>query len=65
MINFRGYADKTKRVTLLRNGVEAPNATEWWGSTGDDNFFINVDTPIYQTFTLPDPYSTVFELEMK
>lgn len=64
-INFRGYAEKTKRVTLLRNRVEAPNATEWWGSTGDDNFFINVDTPIYQTFTLPDPYSTVFELEMK
>lgn len=64
-INMRGYADKTESVIVLPTGAEAPTARSWWGAAGEENFFINVNRPTYQTFALPDPHSTVFKLKMK
>ncbi len=63
-INMKGFADKTRMVTLLSTGAEAPTATEWWGNKDEGNFFINVNTPIYHTFPLPGKYNTVFQMEL-
>jgi alpha-L-fucosidase len=64
-INMKGYADKTKAVTILSTGAEAFTAREWWGNRAEENFLINFNTPIYHTFPLPDPHSTVIKLELK
>lgn len=64
-INLRGYADRTRSVTILHTGAEAPVSRGWWGGQGEENFFINVNTPTYHTFPLPDPHSTVFRLQLK
>jgi len=64
-INMKGYADKALSVTILPTGAEAFTASSWWGNKAENNFLINVNTPIYHTFPLPDPYSTVIKMQLK
>jgi alpha-L-fucosidase len=64
-LNMKGFADKAKAVTVLSTGAEAFTAKEWWGNRHEENFLINFNTPIYHTFPLPDPHSTVIKLELK
>jgi len=64
-LNIKGISDKVKMVTLLSSGTELPTERNWWGSKGDDNFFINLDKPIHFTFPLPSCASTVIKMEMK
>jgi len=63
-INIKGINNKVKMVTLLSTGVELPTEKNWWGSKGDDNFFINFDKPIWYTFPQPDKASSVIKIEM-
>ena len=63
-INMKGFAEKTKIVTLLSTGAEAATATEWWGNKNKGNFFININMPIYHTFSLPDKHNTVIKMEI-
>jgi len=64
-INIKGINKKVKMVTLLSTGVEPPTEKNWWGSKGDDNFFINFGKPIHATFPLPDKASSVIKIEIK
>jgi len=64
-INIKGINTKAKMVTLLSTGVEPPTEKNWWGSRGDDNFFINFNKPIWYTFPLPDKASSVIKIELK
>ncbi len=63
-INMKGFAEKTETVTLLSTGAEASTATEWWGNKEKGNFFININMPIYHTFSLPDQHNTVIRMEL-
>lgn len=63
-VNMKGFAEKTKIVTLLSTGAEAATATEWWGNKNKGNFFININMPIYHTFSLPDKHNTVIKMEL-
>jgi len=49
----------------LSTGSEMPTQTSWWGNTEQNNFFINVNIPIYQNFERPDLYDTVFRIELE
>jgi alpha-L-fucosidase len=64
-INIPEIAGKVKRVTLLSTGAELPTSSNWWGNTGAGNFFINVNSPTYHTFELPDKRDTVIKIELK
>ena len=64
-INIKGYTNKINKVYLLNSGNEAKTATKWWGNEDEGNFFINIKTPIYQTFKLPDSSDTVFKIILK
>ncbi|NNE01796.1 MAG: alpha-L-fucosidase [Eudoraea sp.] len=64
-INIKGIGDTIDKVTFLHNGKKAPTANTWWGNEDQDNFFINVKTPIYHTFELPDKTDTVFKISLK
>ena len=64
-INIKGYAPKVSDVYILNNGKKAATATKWWGNEDEGNFFINIKTPIYQTFKLPDSCNTVFKILLK
>ena len=65
-IDLTGMADKVKKVRLLRDGSEIVPETNWWGDDGgESHFYLNINKPTYQYFPLPDPASTVFEIELK
>ncbi len=64
-INVPGIADKVKFVTILADGAEAPTSTNWWGNREKNTFFINVDSPTYKCYELPDAIDTVFEIELE
>jgi alpha-L-fucosidase len=64
-INVKGLTRKVKGTFLLSTGSEMPTQTSWWGNTEQNNFFINVNTPIYQNFERPDLYDTVFRIELE
>ncbi|HEY0055231.1 MAG TPA: alpha-L-fucosidase [Pedobacter sp.] len=64
-INIKGYGSKIKGVTKLFDGTEAGTANSWWGNEDPGNFFINVASPTYLTYSLPDPFDTVFRIELK
>jgi alpha-L-fucosidase len=64
-INIKGMGDKASRVTLLSSGAELPSETGWWGNSGQGNFFVNIGSPTYMTFQLPDPYDTVIKIVTK
>jgi alpha-L-fucosidase len=64
-INLEGYHDKVKFVSLLPDGSELPTAGTWWGNQEEGNFFINVESPTYKTYPLPDDINTVIEVELK
>ncbi len=64
-INIKGMGDKASRVTLLSSGAELPSETGWWGNSGQGNFFVNIGSPTYMTFQLPDLYDTVIKITTK
>jgi alpha-L-fucosidase len=64
-VNVPGVAERVKAVRLLRDGSEAKSARTWWGDESKGNLFLNVAEPTYQTFALPDPVDTVFELVLE
>jgi alpha-L-fucosidase len=63
-INVKGIGD-AGNVYLLSSGAELPKEKAWWGNNEQGNFFVNVYSPTYQTFTLPDPYDTVIKIQLK
>ena len=64
-IRVPGVADRVKAVRVLADGSEAKTAKTWWGDESAGNLFLNVNEPTYQTFALPDPVDTVFELVLE
>ncbi len=63
--NLKGIAKKVKKVTVLTTGKKAFTREKWWGNYDEDNFFINLSTPIHFTFQLPNKYDTVLKIELK
>jgi alpha-L-fucosidase len=57
--------DRVRSARLLFDGREAKTARTWWGDETKGHFFLNVAAPTYQTFPLPDPLDTVFELVLE
>lgn len=39
--------------------------TQWWGNNEQGNFFVNVNSPTYMTFELPDQHDTVIKIQLK
>ncbi len=64
-INLKGVGDKAKAVYLTSSGAELPHETGWWGNDQQGNFFVNVKSPTYQTFDLPDHTDTVIKVVLK
>lgn len=65
-INLVGFEPKVKKIRLLRDGSEVLPVTSWWGDGGvKGNYFINLNTPSYQTFTNKELIDTVYEIELK
>jgi len=64
-INVKGAGDHAANVYLLSSGAELPTAKTWWGNNEPGNFFVNVNSPTFQTFPLPDPYDTVIKIRLK
>jgi alpha-L-fucosidase len=64
-IDLGDVGDRVKSVRLLGDGSEAQSTRTWWGDEGEGHLFVNVAAPTYQTFRLPDPIDTVFEVELK
>jgi len=64
-INIKGIADEAGNVYLLSTGAELPAEKEWWGNNQQGNFFVNVSSPTYMTFNLPDEYDTVIKIRLK
>jgi alpha-L-fucosidase len=64
-INIPGIAGKVKSVSLLSSGAELPTSDTWWGNNEKGNFFININSPIYFTFRLPDQSDTVIKILLK
>jgi alpha-L-fucosidase len=63
-INVRGITD-AGGVYLLSSGAELPREKAWWGNNEPGNFFVNVNSPTFQTFCPPDPWDTVIKIELK
>lgn len=63
-INIKGIGEAGK-VYLLSSGAELPREKAWWGNNEQGNFFVNVNSPTYMTFELPDPNDTVIEIQLK
>jgi alpha-L-fucosidase len=63
-INIRGIGN-AGNVYLLATGAELPRESTWWGNNEQGNFFVNVKSPTYMTFTLPDPNDTVIKILLK
>jgi alpha-L-fucosidase len=61
-INIKGIGNKAGNVYLLSSGAELPSEKEWWGNSGQGNFFINISSPTYMTYELPDPHDTVIKI---
>ncbi len=64
-INVGAVGERVRRARVLADGSEAKTARTWWGDESKGNFFLNVAAPTYQTFRLPDPIDTVFELVLE
>jgi len=64
-INVKGVSHRVKTTTLLSTGTELPVSRKWWGHIGEDNFFINMSSPIEHTFLLPDKADAVVKIELK
>jgi alpha-L-fucosidase len=63
-INVKGIGE-AGRVYLLSSGAELPKEKSWWGNNEAGNFFVNVKSPTFQTFALPDQDDTVIEIRLK
>ncbi|HSQ83533.1 MAG TPA: alpha-L-fucosidase [Desulfobacterales bacterium] len=70
-IQVRDYFDRVKKVTVLATGEEALVTDSWWGDhSGDKNkLYFNLKTPenhqIHFNYIMPDPFDTVFKIELK
>jgi alpha-L-fucosidase len=65
-INLKGLGSQVKKVHLLRDGSEVLVESNWWGGDASkDNFYLNINKPTYMNYAMPDPYDTVYELELK
>jgi alpha-L-fucosidase len=64
-INIAGIGNQVKSVYLLSSGAELPHESTWWGNNEQGNFFVNVRSPVYQTFELPDANDTVIKIVLK
>ncbi len=65
-IKLHGYQDKIEKTRFVADGSVAPIANSWWGSPASKGFvFINMRTPIHETFTPFDPVNTVIEITLK
>lgn len=63
-INVKGISDASA-VYLLSSGAELPCEKAWWGNNEPGNFFVNVNSPTFQTFCPPDPWDTVIKIGLK
>lgn len=64
-INIKGAGDKVSGVYMLSTGAELPAEKSWWGNSEAGNFFVNVNSPVYMTFPLPDLTDTVIKIVLK
>jgi len=64
-INIKGIGERADQVFLLSNGAELPREKAWWGNNEPGNFFVNVNSPTFQTFALPDLLDTVIKVTLK
>jgi len=58
-----GHQDKEiGEVVVLNTGKKAFSSTTWWGNRAEENFYLNVQAPTYQTYNFPDDRNTVFKI---
>ncbi len=51
-------------VTVLRDGSQAATSEGWWGEQRKGHLFINIESPTYKTYILPDKINTVFKIQL-
>lgn len=64
-INIKGIGGNVGNAYLLNSGAELPTEKVWWGNNELGNFFVNVNSPTYMTFELPDQHDTVIKIQLK
>jgi alpha-L-fucosidase len=64
-INIKIKGGNPGNAYLLSSGAELPTEKEWWGNNEQGNFFVNVNSPTYMTFELPDQHDTVIKIQLK
>jgi alpha-L-fucosidase len=64
-INIKGIGGNAGNTYLLSSGAELPTEKVWWGNNALGNFFVNVNSPTYMTFELPDQHDTVIKIQLK
>lgn len=62
-INLGAIGDQVEDVVVLNTGEKAAVDKKWWGDNSENtNFFINMKSPTYKTYRLPDENDTVFKV---
>jgi alpha-L-fucosidase len=64
-INIASIGEHVKSVEVLNTGEEAAINKKWFGDTSGKNFFINIKSPTYKTYVMPDSRNTVFKIKLK
>jgi alpha-L-fucosidase len=63
-INLKDYADKIKKVRLLRDGSEV-KLEKFWLDRNPSSLYIFLNRPTRENYHWPNDYDNVFEIELK
>lgn len=64
-INLGSVGAIVEDVSILNTGGKAAISKGWFGDMSGGNFFINIKSPTYLTYILPDGINTVFKITLK
>ncbi|MDZ4696913.1 MAG: alpha-L-fucosidase, partial [Deltaproteobacteria bacterium] len=63
-LKLPGLWSKFKSARVLFDGAAAGAANSHWGNNMGDMLLLNVGSPTYKTYEMPDPLVTVFSIEL-
>jgi alpha-L-fucosidase len=64
-LNLRELGSRIKTITVIPTHEKGATATTWFGNSKAGNFFVNIKSPTYLTYIMPDNTDTVLKFEMK
>lgn len=60
-LKMKGMGNKTGKAYLISTGAEVSASSTWWGEDGNENYFINFNSPSQ----MPDSNDTVIKIPLR